>query len=73
MSKAEERIRELGYELLPTPKPAASYVPTVRVGNMVYVSGQGATKEGKPLMLRRKSAPSTPFPHCAEKLGIWIR
>ena len=59
MSKAEERIRELGYELLPTPKPAASYVPTVRVGNMVYVSGQGATKEGKPLILGHVGAELT--------------
>ena len=44
MSQVEARLRELGFEL-PTPaKPVAAYVPTVRTGNLVFVSGQGPRK-----------------------------
>lgn len=50
MSKVEEKIRELGYELPDAPKPVASYVPATRVGNIIYISGQGVTKNGEPLM-----------------------
>ena len=40
MSTPIEKLREYGYEL-PRPKPpVASYVPTVRSGNILYVSGQ---------------------------------
>ena len=38
---AEARIRELGIKL-PTPYvPVANYVPAVRMGNLVYLSGHG--------------------------------
>jgi enamine deaminase RidA (YjgF/YER057c/UK114 family) len=40
MTTAIERLREYGYEL-PMPKaPVASYVPVVRTGNLIYISGQ---------------------------------
>lgn len=51
MSKIEERIQKLGYTLPPPPNPVASYVPCTRVGNIIYISGQGATRDGEPLML----------------------
>ena len=35
----EARLRRLGIELPPAPQPAATYVPTVVVGNMLYVAG----------------------------------
>ena len=38
---AEERLQELGLTLPPAPKPVATYVPTLRVGNLLYVSGHG--------------------------------
>ncbi len=38
---AERRLRELGIELPPPPKPVAVYVPAVRVGNTLYTSGHG--------------------------------
>lgn len=38
---AEGRLRDLGIELPPTPKPVAVYVPAVRVGNTLYSSGHG--------------------------------
>jgi len=37
----EMRLRELGLELPEVPKPVAEYVPAKRVGDLVYVSGQG--------------------------------
>lgn len=40
----EERLRELGLTLPDAAKPVAAYVPTVRTGNLVFVSGQGPWK-----------------------------
>ena len=37
----EERLRRLDLELPEPPKPVAAYVPAVRSGNLVFVSGQG--------------------------------
>lgn len=37
----EEKIAELGLTLPEAPKPVAAYVPAVRSGNLVFVSGQG--------------------------------
>jgi enamine deaminase RidA (YjgF/YER057c/UK114 family) len=40
MTSPIEKLREYGYEL-PSPKaPVASYLPVVRVGTTIYVSGQ---------------------------------
>jgi len=40
MTTPLEKLRQYGYEL-PQPKaPVASYIPTTRVGNLIYVSGQ---------------------------------
>lgn len=38
---ADARIKELGLELPPPPKPAGVYQPVVIVDNMAYVSGHG--------------------------------
>ncbi|HEY8445762.1 MAG TPA: RidA family protein [Thermomicrobiales bacterium] len=38
---AEQRLKELGIELPPPPKPAANYVTCVRTGNLLFVSGHG--------------------------------
>ena len=43
----EDRLRALGLELPPAPKPIGAYVPAVRTGNLVFVSGQLPLKEGK--------------------------
>lgn len=40
MSKIEDRIKELGYELPELATPVAAYVPAVISGNYVYTSGQ---------------------------------
>jgi enamine deaminase RidA (YjgF/YER057c/UK114 family) len=44
---AESRLKELGVELPPVPPPAASYIPAVRTGNLIYVSGQVSAIPGK--------------------------
>lgn len=40
MSKIEDRLRELGYEIPEIAAPVAAYVPALRRGNLVYTSGQ---------------------------------
>ena len=49
MSTAEERIVELGIELPAVAKPRWAYVPAVRTGNLLFVSGQIATEDGRVL------------------------
>ena len=41
MSKIEARLAEMGIELPATPPPIANYVPAVRAGNLLYLSGLG--------------------------------
>ena len=41
MSKIDARLEELGIELPDTPPPIANYVPAVRTGNLLYLSGLG--------------------------------
>ena len=41
---AEQRVAELGLDLSKVPVPIANYVPSVRTGNLVFLSGQGPSK-----------------------------
>ena len=41
MAKIEARLAELGIDLPDTPAPVANYVPGVRTGNLLYLSGIG--------------------------------
>ena len=43
----EAKLRERGLALPETPEPIAAYVPSVRVGNLVFVSGQLPLTGGK--------------------------
>ncbi|GAB2514210.1 RidA family protein [Nocardiopsis aegyptia] len=47
MASPEERLAELGLTLPEVVPPVASYTPTVRSGNHVYVSGQLPFVDGK--------------------------
>jgi len=43
-----DKLKELGITLPPVATPAAAYVPFVRTGNLVFLSGHTAKREGKP-------------------------
>ena len=43
---AEEKLKELSVELPEIPKPLGSYVPFVKTGNLVYLSGMLPLKDG---------------------------
>ena len=45
MGKTDDRLAELGITLPAAPAPLASYVPCVRSGNMLYLSGSVPFKE----------------------------
>jgi enamine deaminase RidA (YjgF/YER057c/UK114 family) len=51
MPTPEERLQELGVDLPAPAVPVAAYVPCVRTGNLVYVSGQVPSLDGKPTHL----------------------
>lgn len=44
----QERLQALNITLPPVAVPAAAYVPFVRTGNLVFLSGHIAKKDGKP-------------------------
>lgn len=44
---AEENLKKLGLDLPDPPQPAASYVPCVQSGNLVFLSGQGTMFNGE--------------------------
>ena len=42
------RLKSLGIELPPLAVPAAAYLPFMQTGNLVFISGHIAKKDGKP-------------------------
>ena len=49
----EEKLKQLGIELPELPKPLGSYVPFVRTGNLVFISGMLPLENGKLLYAGR--------------------
>lgn len=46
MGEIEKKLQKIGLDI-PTPaEPKYEYVPTKRVGNLIYVSGQGPSRDG---------------------------
>ena len=43
-----DKLKELGITLPPVATPAAAYVPFVQTGNLVFLSGHIAKRDGKP-------------------------
>lgn len=43
-----DKLKQLNITLPPVATPAAAYVPFVRTGNLVFLSGHIARKDGKP-------------------------
>ena len=48
LMSVQDKLKELGITLPPVATPAAAYVPFVRTGNLVFLSGHIAKKDGKP-------------------------
>lgn len=44
---AEEKLESLGIILPSPPTPAGSYIPAVKTGNLLYISGQIPFEDGK--------------------------
>jgi enamine deaminase RidA (YjgF/YER057c/UK114 family) len=47
MGQIDKRLADLGITLPEAAKPVANYVPWVRTGNLVFISGQGPIEGGK--------------------------
>jgi enamine deaminase RidA (YjgF/YER057c/UK114 family) len=43
---AEQKLKELGLMLPQPPKPVANYVPAVKTGNLLFISGHGPYDDG---------------------------
>ena len=44
---SEEKLKELGIELPEAPIPAGNYIPAVKTGNLLFISGQIPLENGK--------------------------
>jgi len=50
-STIDEKLKELGVELITPTAPVANYAKAVRTGNLIYLSGHGPTKaDGKDII-----------------------
>lgn len=54
-----EKLSALGISLPPVSTPAAAYVPFVKTGNLVFLSGHIAKKDGKPWVGRLGASMAT--------------
>jgi enamine deaminase RidA (YjgF/YER057c/UK114 family) len=55
MAGFDARLAELGLKLPEAPKPVAAYIPSRRVGNLLFVSGQIPMRDGQ--LIARGSVP----------------
>ena len=53
VASAEQRLRELGLDLGEGPTPLGAYVPAVRTGNLLFLSGMLPIVGGKPAFVGR--------------------
>ena len=44
---SEEKLKDLGIELPEAPVPAGNYIPAVKTGNLLFISGQIPLENGK--------------------------
>lgn len=59
MMSVYTKIKELGYEIPELPPKGGIYKPVKQVGNMLYVSGQGSTNKGIPVIVGKVGAERT--------------
>ena len=67
MSTPSERLAALGLELPPVAAPVAAYIPAVRVGDLVFTSGQLPIRGGK--LLETGAVGGTTSPEVATELA----
>jgi len=72
MSSIETRLAKLGIALPEAPKPIAAYVPAVRSGKLLFVSGQLPLKDGQLVATGRvpSQVPVTVAQHAAAQCAI---
>ena len=63
MNSVQQRLQDAGVILPPAPKPVAAYVPWVRAGDLVFVSGQIPLSDG--VLTAEGSVPSRVSPDAA--------
>jgi len=56
----EDRLKELGFKLPVVSRSIAEYVPAKRVGNLIYVSGQGPIRDGEAVYVGQVGAEVSP-------------
>ena len=65
---ATARLKELGITLPDAPKPVANYVPAVRSGNLIFVSGQVSAAGGEAVKGKLGESVSVEDGHKAARL-----
>ena len=59
MAKASDNVKALSLEIPGVPQPKFEYVPWKRMGDVVYVSGQGPSKNGEDVYVGKVGAELT--------------
>ncbi|MDA1189695.1 MAG: RidA family protein [Chloroflexi bacterium] len=54
MGAIEDKLKKMGITLPKTPSPVANYVPFVKTGNLVYLSGVGPAADAKGVIPKGK-------------------
>ena len=66
-----DKLQDLGITLPPVATPAAAYVPFVRTGNLVFLSGHIAKKDGKAWVGQLgKNMSTDEGKHAARAIGV---
>ena len=70
--KTEQRLKELGIELVPATGPMANYVNAVRTGNLLYLAGKGPGLPGQPVPIGKVGRDFTVEQgyECARQTGL---
>lgn len=54
--QAETKLKKMGLELPSVARPVANYVPAVRTGNLIFLSGQGPRRQDETMITGKVGA-----------------